>query len=101
MKPKIFCYKICGMKLEIFYYESYNSKTSYLAIIKNEYVVNIACSEKGLTQFSEENSISKKDFCDFTTLKHVTLTEVQVRDLALYTHWPVHTKEFWDLLNET
>jgi hypothetical protein len=28
-------------------------------------------------------------------------TKVRVQDLALYTHWPVHTKEFWDLLNET
>jgi len=27
--------------------------------------------------------------------------KTQAKDLALYTHWPVHTKEFWDLLNET
>jgi len=27
------------------------------------------------------------------------IIEIQVKDLALYTHWPVHTKEFWDLLD--
>jgi kynurenine formamidase len=27
--------------------------------------------------------------------------KVRAQDLALYTHWPQHTKEFWDLLNET
>jgi hypothetical protein len=25
-------------------------------------------------------------------------TLIRARDLALYTHWPVHTKEFWELL---
>jgi hypothetical protein len=50
--------------------------------------------------YSKKSRISKKDFCESPNV-HRNLTEVQAKDLALYTHWPVHTKEFWELLNET
>jgi hypothetical protein len=44
--------------------------------------------------YSEKDKTFKNEF------KKKTI-EVRARDLVLYTHWPVHTKEFWDLLNET
>jgi hypothetical protein len=81
MKPKIICY-----------HDSFGRDN--LSIIKNDFVIDIACSEKfgQGAMFSEEDQIS---------IFYMTWTEVRARDLALYTHWPVHTKEFWDLLNET
>jgi len=71
------------MNPEIFYCDL--GHTSYLAIIKNGYVIDIACS-------------SKHFIGGYLPLY---LATIQAKDLALYTHWPVHTKEFWDLLNET
>jgi hypothetical protein len=37
----------------------------------------------------------------FKNSNWIKVIEIQAKDLALYTHWPVHTKEFWDLLDET
>ena len=85
------------MKLEILRYSHVG--VNFLAIIKKGLIVDIACSKKDSGMFSEENCVLKEDFYDST--KILNSTEVQSRDLALYTHWPVHTKEFWDLLNET
>jgi hypothetical protein len=86
MKPKIY---------------RYDYGASYLAVIKNGYIVDIACSDKNYESagmYSEESCVSKRDlFIEFGE----TVTKIQFKDLALYTHWPRHTKEFWDLLNET
>jgi len=89
MKPKIFQYHFRG--------------SDSLAVIKNGFVVDIACSEKDAGMFSEENCILKKDFYAATKKHDSTryITKIKPKDLALYTYWPVHTKEFWDLLNET
>ena len=84
------------MNPEIFYCDL--GHTSYLAIIKNGYVIDIACSSKHYDLYSKESCVSKRDlFIEFGE----TATKIQFKDLALYTHWPRHTKEFWDLLNET
>jgi hypothetical protein len=81
MKPKIY---------------RYDYGASYLAVIKNGYIV--ACSSKHYDLYSKESCVSKRDlFIEFGE----TATKIQFKDLALYTHWPRHTKEFWDLLNET
>jgi hypothetical protein len=82
------------MNPEIFYCDL--GHTSYLAIIKNGYVIDIACSSKHYDLYGQRR-ISKRDlFIEFDMV-----ATIQAKDLALYTHWPVHTKEFWDLLNET
>ena len=89
------------MKPKILYYDS-NKAGSFLIIQKNGFVIDIACSNKNLRMFSkilqpknsQLNPFSKSNDWD-------NVIEVQVQDLALYTHWPVHTKEFWDLLDET
>jgi len=75
------------MKLEIISYELLLGAV-YLATIKNGCIINIACSNKWgkMAMFSERAGANKK------------WTKVRARDLALYTHWPVHTKEFWELL---
>jgi hypothetical protein len=78
MKPKIY---------------RYDYGASFLAVIKNGYIVDIACSSKHYDLYSKESCIPKKDWVEYIKIK--------AKDLALYTHWPVHTKEFWDLLNET
>jgi len=75
---------------------------NFIAIRKNGLVTDIACSEKNsgmfstyfqpnpkLDPFSKKNGWGKFNW------------EIQPKDLALYTHWPRHTQEFWDLLNET
>jgi hypothetical protein len=84
------------LKLKILHYSgpSINGRglTSYLAIEKNEFVTDIACSNKIAALFSGRY---------FPRKGWRNIFEVQAQDLALYTHWPVHTKEFWDLLNET
>ena len=74
----------------------YGKEISYLAVIKNGLVIDIACSDKDgqVAMFSKEDDplFSEKDFFVDNSI------EVQTKDLALYTHWPIHTKEFWDLL---
>jgi hypothetical protein len=51
--------------------------------------------------FTENYKLSKKPFLDcIPKSRGWKLIEIQSKDLALYTHWPVHTQEFWDLLNE-
>ena len=64
----------------------------FLATIKNGLVTDIACSK-----------VQSLDLAlgDSTFSCPAARTKVKVKDLALYTHWPQHTKEFWDLLNET
>ena len=71
---------------------------SYLTIIKNGFVIDIACSKKDARMLSEESNVKLSE--DEIILNRY-ITKIQSKDLALYTHWPVHTKEFWDLLNET
>jgi len=90
------------MKPELFQYRTIWG-VEYLAIIKSGYVISpysrvidIACSEKDSAKgwrelFSEKTRIGRVQ---------ETATKIQVQDLALYTHWPIHTKEFWDLLDE-
>jgi hypothetical protein len=80
------------MKPKIIRFES--SGADYLSIIKNGIIIDIACSDKDSAMISEEDQILKKSFNPFCI-------KVRAKDLALYTHWPRHTKEFWDLLNET
>jgi len=70
----------------------YGSITSYLAIIKKGLIIDIACSKKEGFMLTRTRARAKS----WTTIS----TKVRVQDLALYTHWPQHTKEFWDLLNE-
>jgi hypothetical protein len=77
------------MKPEIF---QYKFGASFLAVIKNECVVDIACSSKYVEMYTGESRISKKVWVEYI--------KVRTQDLALYTHWPIHTKEFWELLNE-
>ena len=92
MKSK---FKILHYRFQKKVFISVTNRT-YLAVIKNGYVVDIACSEKGTKMYSEKDQVS------YVSLKEkFDSTKVQAQDLALYTHWPVHTKEFWDLLNET
>jgi hypothetical protein len=87
------------MKLKIFCYSSKidDSELSYLAVIKNGYIVDIACSSKYAGMFSEKDQALKNTYVSLEWTK----VKAKAKDLALYTHWPVHTKEFWDLLNET
>jgi hypothetical protein len=88
MKPKILRYG--GLSV------------SQLAIMKNGYVIDIACSHKHLGMFSEGEGPTDPSMNPFSKSNTWTnVTKVQTKDLALYTHWPQHTKEFWDLLNET
>jgi len=91
------------MKPKIIYYKSWLARSeSYLAIMKNGFVIDIACSEKKSGMYSQNSQpeiLENNPF--FINSKWINITKVQARDLALYTHWPVHTKEFWDLLNET
>jgi hypothetical protein len=84
------------MKPEIIYYEFLD--VSYLAVIKNGLVIDIACSKKDARMLSEESNVKLSE--DEVILNRY-ITKIQSKDLALYTHWPVHTKEFWELLNET
>jgi hypothetical protein len=84
------------MKPEIIYYEFLD--VSYLAVIKNGFVIDIACSKKDARMLSEESNVKLSE--DEVILNRY-ITKIQSKDLALYTHWPVHTKEFWELLNET
>jgi len=87
------------LKPEIFRYSS--ALISFIAIIKNELVIDIACSENLGKMFTENDKLSKKPFLDcIPKSRGWKLIEIQSKDLALYTHWPVHTQEFWDLLNE-
>ena len=84
------------MKPEIIYYSGY--KIHYIAVIKKGLIISVACSENSGPMYNESSP-----FLSIAAAMSVgwKLIEVQVQDLALYTHWPVHTKEFWDLLNET
>jgi hypothetical protein len=82
------------MKPEIFYSES---EIEYIAIIEDGFITDIACSSKDSVMW-DKVSIRQNDFMiDIDSYSK----KLQAQDLALYTHWPVHTKEFWDLLNET
>jgi len=83
------------LKLKILHYSG--PSVSYLAIEKNEFVTDIACSNKIAALFSGRSWMTRY----FPRKGWRNIFEVQAQDLALYTHWPVHTKEFWDLLNET
>jgi hypothetical protein len=67
-----------------------------LFIKKNGYIIDIACS-KGANY-----PLDKIDWnsCDTDIDSKENIIEIQVKDLALYTHWPQHTKEFWDLLDK-
>jgi len=60
--------------------------------------VNIACSDKDSEMFFENDGIYSDYFCFYKSCWNII--EIETQDLALYTHWPRHTKEFWDLLNE-
>jgi hypothetical protein len=80
------------MTPEILHYSGPEYGANFLAVIKNGLVIDIACSSKNYGLYSWESRIPKKDW--------VKYTKVRARDLALYTHWPVHTKAFWSLLNE-
>jgi hypothetical protein len=80
------------MKLEILRYSHVG--VNFLAIIKKGYGIDIACSEKGTGMFSEKDLVTIPSYA-------TKWTKVRAKSLALYTHWPIHTKEFWDLLNET
>jgi hypothetical protein len=83
MKPEVISYEILGV--------------SYLAIrINNICIINIACSE----EIGFGNDLNKKRIQGINIFLSEEI-KVRARDLALYTHWPQHTKEFWDLLNET
>jgi hypothetical protein len=80
----------------------YGSKVRYLALIKNGHVIDIACSHKNAGMYYEGEGPTDPSMNPFSKNNTWTnVTKVQTKDLALYTHWPVHTKEFWDLLNET
>ena len=70
---------------------------NYLTIIKNGFATDIACAEKNARMISESNVKLSED----EAVSNRCISKIQARDLALYTHWPVHTKEFWGLLNET
>ena len=81
------------MKPEIFYSES---EIEYIAIIEDGFITDIACSSKDSVMW-DKVSIRQNDFMiDIDSYSK----KLQAQDLALYTHWPRHTKEFWDLLNE-
>jgi hypothetical protein len=82
MKPKIYCYYFGASFLSVKKWTCYRHCLFYY------------------NMYSKKSRISKKDFCESPNV-HRNLTEVQAKDLALYTHWPVHTKEFWDPLNDT
>jgi len=88
-------------KMKLFQYRTIWD-TDFLAIIKNGYVIDIACSDKdgasNFVFFSKKTKM-KEDFFTVKKVFHI-VDEIQVKDLALYTHWPVHTKEFWDLYFE-
>jgi len=87
------------MKVELIRYRSLG--VDFLAVIKNELVIDIACSDKvGTSTLGEpflSEEILRADLQNYAEEE----TEIQVKDLALYTHWPVHTKEFWDLYFES
>jgi hypothetical protein len=83
------------MKPEIIYYEFLD--VSYLAVIKNGFVIDIACCSE---EIGFGNDLNKKRIQGINIFLSEEI-KVRARDLALYTHWPQHTKEFWDLLNET
>jgi hypothetical protein len=93
------------MKPEIFYSES---EIEYIAIIEDGFITDIACSSKDSVMW-DKVSIRQNDFMidqppppfPFQINIDSYSKKLQAQDLALYTHWPVHTKEFWDLLNET
>jgi len=86
------------MKAELIRYRCLG--VDFLAVIKNELVIDIACSDKvGTSTLGEpflSEEILRADLQNYAEEE----TEIQARDLALYTHWPVHTKEFWDLLDK-
>ena len=92
MKPKIIKYGFANFN---------GYKVAFLAVIKNGLIIDIACSEKDAGMFSEKYNLLKEDFLNSKTFARRNIIEIQSKDLALYTHWPRHTKEFWDLLNET
>jgi hypothetical protein len=81
------------MKPEIIYQYRSCWELDFLAIRKNGYVIDIACS-------AADSDFGKLSYYPlFIFLNEKGAAEIQVKDLALYTHWPVHTKEFWELLN--
>ena len=80
------------MKPKIIRFES--SGADYLSIIKNGIIIDIACSEKNARMLSEENNVKLSE--DDIVLNSYII-KVQLKDLALYTHWPQHAKEFWNL----
>jgi len=88
-------------------YQSQYMEVKKLYIKKNDgYIINIACSERGSSRVYPTHVEIEGPQISSTPLSNQTLLdcsvdEIQVKDLALYTHWPQHTKEFWDLLNET
>ena len=76
-------------KMKLFQYRTIWD-TDFLAIIKNGYVIDIACSDKDSLMYYSDYFFKNSNW--------IKVIEIQAKDLALYTHWPVHTKEFWDLL---
>jgi len=71
----------------------------FLAIRKNGLVIDIACAERCFHLTRRPSYFFKRLPWPFASEKNILPTKVRARDLALYTHWPVHTKEFWELLN--
>jgi len=74
MNPEIIKYSIPSM----------SNRYSYLAIMKNGYVVDIACSNKQWPMFSEKDQVLKNTYVSLEWTK----AKVRAQDLALYTHWP-------------
>jgi len=101
------------MKAELIRYRCL--EVDFLAVIKNELVIDIACSNKGSTlgePFAVRHARHMRSGGHIPSPCRIhghllgeilvdEATEIQARDLALYTHWPVHTKEFWDLYFES
>jgi hypothetical protein len=89
----------------------YDKGVDFLAVIKNGLVIDIACSKKWshfwgpfwIVRDGARDLFSKKTRFVRSSkgLQQTAEIQVKAQDLALYTHWPQHTKEFWDLLNET
>jgi hypothetical protein len=88
-----------GIMSSVILYRSWG--VDFLAIRKNGLVIDIACSDgessPAILFFGDARVLQK----DFFGRGYSFQTEIPTKDLALYTHWPQHTKEFWDLLNET
>ncbi len=77
-----------------------------LFVKKTDGYINIACSHGPVPRapfgsWPGTGWMGKLDlqmFSAWSRCPGVSVNEIQVKDLALYTHWPQHTKEFWKLL---